>query len=197
MRFGDLSIHPALAAALAGRGYETATPVQAAVVGADHTRDLLVSSQTGSGKTVAFGTALAATLLGAEPKIKHGPSPVALVIAPTRELATQVREELRWLLHGTGIRLASVTGGTPIGGDLKTLQRGVELLIGTPGRLVDLLRREHPDGVVRRFDFKALSPLFDLHPFTVCGRPDGDKRFALWARSAEGALAMQATAEIA
>ena len=63
--------------------------------------------------------------------------------------------------------------------------------------LVDLLRREHPDAVVRRFDFKALSPLFDLHPFTVCGRPDGERRFALWARSAEGALAMQATAEIA
>jgi 3-methylfumaryl-CoA hydratase len=63
--------------------------------------------------------------------------------------------------------------------------------------LVDLLRREHPDAVLRRFDFKALSPLFDLHPFAVCGRPDGDRRFALWARSAEGALAMQATAEIA
>jgi len=63
--------------------------------------------------------------------------------------------------------------------------------------LVDLLRREHPDAVVRRFEFKALSPLFDLHPFTVCGRSDGDKRFALWARNADGALAMQATAEIA
>ena len=63
--------------------------------------------------------------------------------------------------------------------------------------LVDLVRREHPDAVVRRFEFKALSPLFDLHPFTVCGRPEGDKRFALWARNADGALAMQATAEIA
>jgi len=63
--------------------------------------------------------------------------------------------------------------------------------------LVDLLRREHPDAVVRRFEFKALSPLFDLHPFTVCGRPEGDKRFALWARNAEGGLAMQATAEVA
>jgi ATP-dependent RNA helicase DeaD len=140
-KFEELSLHPALAAALAARGYETATPVQAAVVGADQERDLLVSSQTGSGKTVAFGAALASTLLGAQPRIAHGPAPVALVIVPTRELAAQVREELRWLLHGTGIRLASATGGTPIFGDLKTLQRGVELLIGTPGRLVDLLRR--------------------------------------------------------
>ncbi len=140
-KFEELQLHPALAAALAARGYETAMPVQAAVAAAPPLRDLLVSSQTGSGKTIAFGTALAATLLGTEPKVAHGPAPVALVIVPTRELAMQVREELRWLLHGTGIRLASVTGGTPIVGDLKTLQRGVELVIGTPGRLVDLLRR--------------------------------------------------------
>jgi ATP-dependent RNA helicase DeaD len=140
-KFEALPLHPALAAALAGRGYETATSVQAAVLAADQERDLLVSSQTGSGKTIAFGTAMASTLLGTQPRIAHGPAPVGLVIVPTRELATQVREELRWLLHGTGIRLASVTGGTAIAGDLKTLQRGVELVIGTPGRLVDLLRR--------------------------------------------------------
>jgi 3-methylfumaryl-CoA hydratase len=63
--------------------------------------------------------------------------------------------------------------------------------------LVDLLRREHPDARLVRFDFKAVSPLFDLHPFAVCGRPDGDRRFALWARGHDGALAMQASAEIA
>src|SRR4051794_36949422 len=140
-KFGELDLHPAIASALAARGYDTATPVQAAVLAADQERDLLVSSQTGSGKTIAFGTAVAVTVLGAEPKIAHGPAPVALVIVPTRELAAQVREELRWLLDGTGIRLASVTGGTPIVGDLKALERGVELVIGTPGRLVDLLRR--------------------------------------------------------
>jgi 3-methylfumaryl-CoA hydratase len=63
--------------------------------------------------------------------------------------------------------------------------------------LLDLLRREHTDAVVTRFDFKALSPLFDLHPFEVCGRADGERRFALWARNHEGALAMQANAEVA
>jgi ATP-dependent RNA helicase DeaD len=145
MKFEELPIHPALAGTLAAREYHTATPVQSAVAAADLTRDLLVSSQTGSGKTVAFGIALAATLLGDAPKVAHGPAPIALVIVPTRELATQVREELRWLLHGTGVRLTSFTGGTPIGGDLKTLQRGVELVIGTPGRLVDLMRRERLD----------------------------------------------------
>ena len=63
--------------------------------------------------------------------------------------------------------------------------------------LLDLLRRERAEAVVRRFEFKAVSPLFDLHPFQVCGRADGERRFALWARNAEGGLAMQASAEIA
>jgi 3-methylfumaryl-CoA hydratase len=63
--------------------------------------------------------------------------------------------------------------------------------------LLDLLRRERPDATVLRFDFKAMSPLFDLHPFAVCGRPDGEHRFALWARNHDGALAMQASAEVA
>jgi len=63
--------------------------------------------------------------------------------------------------------------------------------------LLDLLRREHANAVVTRFDFKAISPLFDLNPFEVCGRADGERRFALWARNPEGGLAMQASAEIA
>ena len=62
--------------------------------------------------------------------------------------------------------------------------------------LLDLLRRERPDAVVEHFDFKAVSPLFDIHPFTVCGRPDGKGRVALWARNHDGGLAMQAHAEI-
>jgi 3-methylfumaryl-CoA hydratase len=63
--------------------------------------------------------------------------------------------------------------------------------------LLDLLRRERPTATVARFDFKAVSPLFDLHPFELCGRPDGERGFALWARNHEGGLAMQATAEVA
>jgi ATP-dependent RNA helicase DeaD len=149
MKFSELDLHPALAAALAARGYETATPVQGAVLDpACAGRDLLVSSETGSGKTIAFGVALAETLLGqlaedgTPAKAKPGPNPVALVIVPTRELAAQVREELSWLLQKTSLRLAAFTGGTPVGGDLRVLQRGVDLVIGTPGRLVDLLRRQ-------------------------------------------------------
>jgi len=63
--------------------------------------------------------------------------------------------------------------------------------------LVDLLRRERPDAAVARFEFKAVSPLFDTHRFTVCGKPDGERRFLLWAANADGGLAMQAAAVIA
>ena len=144
MTFDDLSLHPALRAALATRGYETPTTVQAAVLDAGcDGRDLLVSSQTGSGKTIAFGAAMAGALLGpTDTRVAHGKKPIALVIVPTRELAVQVREELRWLFAGVHLRLGSFTGGTPVFGDLKALERGVELVIGTPGRLVDLLRRQ-------------------------------------------------------
>src|SRR5512142_441628 len=125
MNFAELTLHPALAKALAARGYQTATGVQAAVLDrAVAGRDLLVSSQTGSGKTIPFGAALADTLLGGE---RGAAAPTALVIVPTRELAAQVRGELAWLFAGTGLRLASFTGGTPLGGDLRALERGVDV----------------------------------------------------------------------
>jgi ATP-dependent RNA helicase DeaD len=147
MKFADLPLHPALQRALEARGYLTATPVQAAVLDAGAAgRDLLVSSQTGSGKTIAFGAALVQTLLGEDSaKPRKEKRPLALVIVPTRELAAQVREELGWLVEGTGLRLAAFAGGTAVSGDLRALHRGVEIVIGTPGRLVDLVRREKLD----------------------------------------------------
>ena len=149
--FASLPLHSALARALAARGYETATPVQEAVLDPLCAgRDLIVSSQTGSGKTIAFGALLAQTLLSEDKPFVRGPRPVALVIVPTRELAAQVREELGWLLRQTNLRLASFTGGTDVGGDLRALRDGVDLVIGTPGRLVDLSRRE-------RLDLSAIS----------------------------------------
>ncbi|HXI56720.1 MAG TPA: DEAD/DEAH box helicase, partial [Polyangia bacterium] len=98
--FASLPLHSALARALTARGYETATPVQAAVLDPLHTgRDLTVSSQTGSGKTIAFGALLAQTLLTEGTPWTRGTRPAALVIVPTRELAQQVREELGWFLQ--------------------------------------------------------------------------------------------------
>jgi len=146
--FAELNLPESVARALADRKYETAMPVQAAVLEARCAgRDLLVSSQTGSGKTIAFGVALAQTLLGPDgaTKFARKPQPSALVIVPTRELAAQVREELGWLLRHTGMRLASFTGGTSVGGDLGALKHGVDVAIGTPGRLVDLAERGRLD----------------------------------------------------
>jgi ATP-dependent RNA helicase DeaD len=138
--FPDLPVHPSLAAALAARGYETATPVQAAVLEAELAgRDLLVSSQTGSGKTVAFGSLIADTLLA--DGAKGGPAPRALVVAPTRELGAQVGRELEWLFAKTRARIGTFTGGTSLGLDLRRLRTGVDLAVGTPGRLVDLHKR--------------------------------------------------------
>ena len=147
--FSSLPIPGPLAEAIAARGYETATPVQVAVLeDRCEGHDLLVSSQTGSGKTLAFGVLLAQALLEEKPPLpqapqgKHPRKPLGLVIAPTRELANQVRSELAWLFARTQIRVASFTGGSDIGSDFKQLRRGVDVVVGTPGRLVDLLKRE-------------------------------------------------------
>src|SRR6201986_4778765 len=94
---------PLLAEALATRGYAAPTPVQAAVLEAEaQGRDLIVSAQTGSGKTVAFGLAMADELLGDDGKLPFALKPLAPVVAPTRELALQVSRELVWLYGKAG-----------------------------------------------------------------------------------------------
>ncbi len=138
--------HPALAASLETRGYTEATPVQAAILAAleapeTRDRDLLVSAQTGSGKTVAFGLALASQLLGDARKLERAGAPLALVIAPTRELAQQVHTELSWLYAGTDARIATCVGGFDPRREQQTLARGAHIVVGTPGRLCDHLDR--------------------------------------------------------
>ncbi|CAL1691363.1 ATP-dependent RNA helicase DeaD [Brevundimonas subvibrioides] len=143
--------HPALDRALSERGYAEPTPVQAAVleaalsedgsVDAESGRDLLVSAQTGSGKTVAFGLALAPTLLGEAERFTDFGAPLALVIAPTRELAQQVASELTWLYAQTGARIVSCVGGMDPKVERRALERGAHIVVGTPGRLRDHLER--------------------------------------------------------
>ena len=137
--------HPALDRALSDRGYAEPTPVQAAVLEAEAGRDLLVSAQTGSGKTVAFGLALAPTLLGEAERFEDNASPVALVIAPTRELALQVSKELEWLYARTGARIATCVGGMDPRAERRVLERGAAIVVGTPGRLRDHLERSGLD----------------------------------------------------
>jgi ATP-dependent RNA helicase DeaD len=160
--FAELPLEPTLARALADKGYETATPVQAAVLDpALAGRDLLVSSQTGSGKTIAFGTLIGERLLPAP--ARPGPAPRALVVAPTRELAAQVSRELRWLFAVSGTRLGAFTGGTAIGGDLRRLRAGVDIAVGTPGRLVDLHKRQALDlSAVAVLVIDEADEMFDL-----------------------------------
>ena len=135
--------HPGLRGALAARGYTTPTPVQAAVLAADAAgKDLLVSAQTGSGKTVAFGLALAPTLLGDAERFQKGPVR-GLVIAPTRELALQVQRELAWLYAPTGASIVSCVGGVDIRREAWDLSKGATIVVGTPGRLRDHLERKN------------------------------------------------------
>ncbi len=135
--------HPGLRGALTAKGYLAPTPVQAEILAADAAgRDLLVSAQTGSGKTVAFGLALAPTLLGLAARFTPGPVR-GLVVAPTRELALQVHRELSWLYAQTGASIVACVGGMDIRREAWELSRGATIVVGTPGRLRDHLERKH------------------------------------------------------
>jgi ATP-dependent RNA helicase DeaD len=140
MNFSDLPVR--LRDALATREYAQPTDVQAAVLEPDALgRDLIVSAQTGSGKTVAFGLAMADQLLDEAGDLRRAEGPLALIIAPTRELALQVSRELAWLYDLTGARVATCVGGMNPSQERKILRSGANIVVGTPGRLRDHLER--------------------------------------------------------
>ena len=146
MPFADLVLNPLLARAIAERGYETPTPVQALVLSAEHAqKDLLVSARTGSGKTLAFGLALAGELLGDRQSFGPAKTPLGLIVAPTRELAMQVRHELAWLYGATGARVCACVGGMDPRREQRALADGAHFVVGTPGRLCDHLERGNLD----------------------------------------------------
>ncbi|MGN6305162.1 MAG: DEAD/DEAH box helicase [Mesorhizobium sp.] len=136
-------IVPALAKALEKRGYSTLTAVQQAVLDpALGQSDALVSAQTGSGKTVAFGLALAPGLLGETERFGPAGAPLALAVAPTRELALQVARELEWLYEFAGAAIATCVGGMDMRTERRALERGAHIVVGTPGRLRDHITRQ-------------------------------------------------------
>lgn len=140
------AINPSLARALEARGYQEPTPVQAAVLEPEASgRDLLVSAQTGSGKTVAYGLALAPALLGEAERLGEPGKPLALIIAPTRELAMQVQKELIWLYSGVGGVVRASIGGMDVRREAYGLEQGCHIVVGTPGRLRDHLERGRLD----------------------------------------------------
>ncbi|HVO29828.1 MAG TPA: DEAD/DEAH box helicase, partial [bacterium] len=144
--FDELGLPGPLREAIAARGLTAPTRVQTLVRDSNLAgRDTLVSSQTGSGKTLAFGFLLADALVKSDETVERGKLPVGLVLAPTRELAVQIRRELEWLFEKTAARVVSVTGGADARAEQRQLSRGCEILVATPGRLVDHLQRKNAD----------------------------------------------------
>jgi superfamily II DNA/RNA helicase len=133
--FASLGVPEAIADALAERGITEAFPIQVATIPpALAGRDLCGKAPTGSGKTIAFGVPMVARVTRSAPKKPHG-----LVLAPTRELAIQVSEELA-AMSGS-LRVLAVYGGAGIEPQIKKLRAGVDIVVATPGRLIDLLDR--------------------------------------------------------
>ena len=123
------------------KGYDKLTSVQSLVLDPSNSgKDLLVSSQTGSGKTLAYGLSISCD--GLEEIIDEDNKLKTLIVTPTRELALQVFNELAWLFSKTSITISTAIGGMDIKKERKNIENGVDLLIGTPGRINDHIRRK-------------------------------------------------------
>ena len=137
--FSELGLSPTTLQAVADTGYTTATPIQAAAIPvALAGQDVLGIAQTGTGKTAAFTLPLIDKLMNGRAKARM---PRALVIAPTRELADQVASSFEKYAKGTKLSWALLIGGVSFGDQVKKLDRGVDVLIATPGRLLDHFER--------------------------------------------------------
>lgn len=136
MQFHELGLRPELLQALEERGYAEATPIQAEMIPVMMTGvDVIGQAQTGTGKTAAFSLPILQNLTPGHKR------PQALIMAPTRELAIQVAETFAAYGAKMHVRVASVYGGAPYPLQIRTLKRGVDVVVGTPGRLLDLMRR--------------------------------------------------------
>jgi superfamily II DNA/RNA helicase len=139
--FSDVGVPADLAEALADIGITEPFPIQAmALPDALGGRDVCGKAQTGSGKTLAFGIPLVERTERSRPG-----RPEALVLVPTRELCSQVAKELRILTDARGLRLVSVYGGAPMRRQIERIEKGADIVVATPGRLIDLMDRGHVD----------------------------------------------------
>jgi ATP-dependent RNA helicase RhlE len=148
MTFEDLKLAPAILEAVREQGYDTPTPIQAEAIPAVlEGHDLLAGAQTGTGKTAAFTLPLLHRLQdGAEPVKRGQHRPVrALVLAPTRELAAQVEESVKAYGKHLKLKSAVIFGGVGMNPQINALQKGVDILVATPGRLLDLAEQGHLD----------------------------------------------------
>jgi len=143
--FADLDLGPALESNVRRCRFVKPTPVQRHSIPIGLAgRDLMVCAQTGSGKTAAFMFPIIAGILRSNPPPPvrgRKAFPLALVMSPTRELASQIMEESKKFSYQTGLRVVVCYGGAPIHHQMRELERGCDILVGTPGRLTDLLER--------------------------------------------------------
>ena len=143
--FDMLGLAPALNNNLKAMGFQEPTPIQnKAIPLAMDGHDILGLAQTGTGKTLAFGLPLINQLL-AQPGKPDPKTTKALILAPTRELVNQIADSLRALSGNTKVRVATVVGGQPINKQINMLGRGTDILVATPGRLIDLMDRKAID----------------------------------------------------
>ena len=137
--FAELGLNEQILAGVDSLGFTEPTPVQAqAIPVVLEGRDIVASAQTGTGKTAAFGLPTLQLIAGAE-----GKGPHALVITPTRELAAQIEKVVSVVCEKTGQRAVIVMGGAKFDRQIKELERGCDLLVATPGRLIDLMEHKH------------------------------------------------------
>jgi ATP-dependent RNA helicase DeaD len=190
-----LTTSPPLARALTERNFDSPTPVQTAVLAeAAAGRDLLVSAQTGSGKTVAYGLAIAKNLLDGAERFGRAAAPLALIVAPTRELALQVHRELAWLYQYADARVVSCVGGMDPRREQRELADGAHIVVGTPGRLCDHLRRGRLDvSQLKAVVLDEADEMLDLGfredlEFILDAAPD-DKRSLLFSATMPKAIA--------
>jgi ATP-dependent RNA helicase RhlB len=161
-RFDQLDIPPQLQAGLSSAGYTRCTPIQAQVLPVSlEGRDVAGQAQTGTGKTAAFLVTVMTRMMTFERK--HPDLPVALIVAPTRELALQIHEDAEMLNRETHYRILSVVGGMEYREQAEALKKGVDIVICTPGRIIDYLKQ----GVFQPKDIRVVvideaDRLFDL-----------------------------------
>ena len=173
MSFDRLGLSPGLCNTVSGLGYSRPTPIQEqAIPVALEGRDLMAGAQTGTGKTAAFALPIIERLL-----IQGGPGkavprkPRCLVLVPTRELATQVHEAFRSFGRGTGLLSATIFGGVGMDPQVRALQRGLDVVVATPGRLIDHMERRTVDlSGVEILTLDEADRMFDMGFFAAIRR---------------------------
>ena len=135
--FSELNLPEAILRTLVELGYETPSPIQAASIPViQEGRDLIGQAQTGTGKTAAFGLPIIQNIEEKTGRVQ------AIILAPTRELAVQVANEIDSFKGKKRLQITTVYGGQPIDRQIRELNKGADIVVGTPGRVIDLIKRK-------------------------------------------------------